>query len=240
MTDRPRIALSHSRLSDFNQCPLMFKLKYIDKPQNFVDANEDGNKSPHLVRGKNIHQQLEKYVAKKAAGENGIPPSTLPEVENGKPIVDEFVRTFARVIPETQVSINDQWKQVDWYSRESYFRAIWDLTSINPTLVRIDDWKTGKFKDYTPENGYGQLELSATIALNLWPEVERVAVSYLYLEHKKKIEKSYTQADRERMTKHFVSEHEKVNAETEFKPKRNNYCGFCAATKPQCPYSRKL
>lgn len=56
------IALSWSRLSDYQQCPLKFKLKYIEKDKMF---KEDESQSPHLVRGSNVHKALENYVVQK-------------------------------------------------------------------------------------------------------------------------------------------------------------------------------
>lgn len=79
-----KYALSHSRLSDFNQCPLKFKLKYIDKAVNF---QMDATKSPHLVRGGNVHKALENYIIKVNAGEQNISESSLPEVEATKPFI---------------------------------------------------------------------------------------------------------------------------------------------------------
>ena len=51
--NKPRMALSYSRLSDFNQCPRKFYLKYVEKAANFQMKQED--KSIHLVRGDNVH-----------------------------------------------------------------------------------------------------------------------------------------------------------------------------------------
>lgn len=237
MTDaKPRMALSHSRLNDYNQCPKKFWHKYIGKTASF---KEEGT-SPHLVRGTNVHKQLENYIIKKTAGEEGIRPSTLPEVEATKPLIDSMFNGYDMVMPEAQVAISDQWKQVEWFSKDTYYRAIYDMIGIRPRDVFIGDFKTGKFTDYTPVTGYGQLELSAGIALNMWPEVEEVHTVYIYVDHKKTVKKTFTQADKPRLVQWFQQEHEKVNADTEFKPTANEFCKWCPATKLQCPYSRKL
>jgi hypothetical protein len=236
MSEKPRMALSHSRLSDFNQCPKKFWHKYIDKTPNF---KEEGT-SPHLVRGSNVHKQLENYIIKKAAGEEGIRASTLPEVEVAKPLVDSLFVSYQTVMPEAQISINNDWKQVEWFSKDSYYRAILDVIAIRSDDVFIGDFKTGKFTAYTPASGYGQLELSAAIALNLWPNVKTINNMYIYVDHKKVIKKVYTQDDKPRLVEWFQKEHAKVNAEENFDPTPNEWCRWCAATKLQCPYSRKL
>ena len=60
------ISLSWSRISDFRQCALKFKLKYIDKVSNMLLKDED--KGPQLIRGSNIHKALDEYVKTKLRG----------------------------------------------------------------------------------------------------------------------------------------------------------------------------
>jgi hypothetical protein len=236
MSEKPVMALSHSRLSDFNQCPKKFWHKYIAKTASF---KEEGT-SPHLVRGTNVHKQLENYIIKKSAGEEGIRSSSLQEVENAKPMIDALFTSYSSVLPEAQVSIDNQWKQVEWFSKDSYYRAILDMIAIRESDIIIGDFKTGKYVEYTPSTGYGQLELSSAIALSIWPDIPVVHNAYIYVDHKKTIKKTYAQADKPRLVEWFQQEHAKVNAETNFDPKVNEFCKWCPATKLQCPYSRKL
>lgn len=234
-----RMALSYSRLSDFNQCPRKFYLKYIEKATNFQMKQED--KSIHLVRGDNVHKALEAYLVKRKAGEQNIAPSSLAEVEQTRPIIERYIQAFGidNVHPEAQISINDEWKKVEWFDKQSYYRAIIDLICLSPAVALIGDYKTGKFKDYVPANGFGQLELTSAIALSIF-EVEEVQTIYFYVDHKKTIPRRYTQADRNRLVDHYNGEHVKVNAECNFDPKANEFCTWCEATKAQCPKSRKL
>lgn len=233
------IALSHSRLSDFNQCPLKFKLKYIEKAPNFQMKQED--KSIHLVRGDNVHKALEAYLIKRKAGQENIAPSTLPEVEQTRPLIERYIKMFGidNVHPEAQVSINSEWQQVEWFDKKSYYRAILDLIARAGNIALIGDYKTGRFKDYAPANGYGQLELSSAIALSIF-DVDEVKTIYLYVDHKKTIQKQYTRADKNRLVDHFTAEHDKVNSEKNFDPTSNEFCTYCESTKSQCKFSRKL
>lgn len=233
------IALSHSRLSDFNQCPLKFKLKYLDKAPNFQMKQED--KSIHLVRGDNVHKALEAYLIKRKAGQENIAPSSLPEVEQTRPLIESYIKMFGiqNVHPEAQVSINSDWQQVEWFDKKSYYRAILDLIARAGNIALIGDYKTGRFKDYAPANGYGQLELSSAIALSIF-DVDEVKTIYLYVDHKKSIQKQYTKADKNRLVDHFTAEHDKVNSEKNFDPTSNEFCTYCESTKSQCKFSRKL
>lgn len=232
------IALSWSRLSDYQQCPLKFKFKYIDKSAKF---KEDESKSPHLVRGSNVHKALENYVVQKTTPDMEVKITSLPEVENTKPFVDRFLTNYETVIPETQIAINKDWERVEWFAPDAYYRAILDLIAIRPSDVQIVDYKTGKFRDYDGgPTGKGQLHLSAAIALHLWPETPEIQTSYAYVDHKKTIVKKFTQKDKIPLREHFDMMHDKVNSDDAFKPCVNEFCKWCAATKDMCPYSRKL
>lgn len=236
---RQIMALSHSRLSDFNQCPLKFKFKYIDKHPLF---KMDANKSVHLVRGTNVHTALEKYLVKRKAGEGkDIELSkNLPEVNSTVPLIEGYIDFFGldNMYPERQICVDASWDEKDWFSKQAYYRAIFDVVGIGKDVAFIGDYKTGKFTDYTPANGYGQLELSAAIALSIF-DVEKVNTMYLYVDHKQTVQKSYTQNDKARIITHFVEEHQKVNAEINYDPCKNQYCRFCEATKDMCQYASK-
>lgn len=240
-----KYALSWSRLSDYQQCPRKFKLKYVDKAANFQEDDKD--KSPHLVRGGNVHKALENYVIKLKAGQVDIPVSSLPEVEATKPLIQNFIKAFGlpNVHPEQQVSVKNDWSQTEWFDRKSYYRAIFDFIALKyedtiVSYVDIIDWKTGKFKDYSADQP-GQLELSAAIALNMWPQAKEVSTRYVYVDHKKTITRKFTaEHDKEYLTMHFVKEHKRVNDDQVFEPTQNEFCKYCQATKLQCQFSRKL
>lgn len=233
------IALSWSRLSDYHQCPLKFKLKYLEKHHLF---KEESTSSPHLVRGSNVHKALENYVIQSTSnGELEVKITSLPEVEATKPFVDRFLTNYTTVIPETQIAINRNWERVEWFSRDAYYRAILDLIALRPSDVAIIDYKTGKMRDYDGgPSGKGQLHLSGAISLHLWPDIPEVSTTYAYVDHKQTITKKFTQADRQELREHFDEEHNRVNADTKFRPTVNEFCKWCPATRDMCPYSRKL
>lgn len=233
------IALSWSRLSDYQQCPLKFKLKYITKAGNF---KEDFDKSPHLVRGSNVHKKLEDYVVQRTSdGKLPVKVTSLPEVEMTKPFVDRFIDNYEVVIPETQICVNANWERVDWFSPDAYYRAIFDLIAIRPSDVAIIDYKTGKIRDYDGgPSGKGQLHLSGAITLHLYPQIPQVKTVYAYVDHKQTLAKDFTQENKQELRDHFDTMHRKVNEDTEFEPQVNEFCKWCPATRDQCPYSRKL
>lgn len=233
------IALSWSRLSDYQQCPLKFKLKYLDKNAKF---KEDESASPHLVRGSNVHKALENYVVQKTSnGALEVKITSLPEVETTKPFVDRFINNYEQVIPETQIAINKDWQRVEWFAKDAYYRAIFDLIAIRKEDVAIVDYKTGKIREYDGgPSGMGQLHLSAGIALHLWPEIPKVTTVYAYVDHKQTLPKTFEQSDAAKIRQHFDNMHDTVNSDDKFKPQVNEFCKWCPATRDMCPYSRKL
>jgi len=61
----------------------------------------------------------------------------------------------------------------------------------------------------------------------------------MYVDHKQTVKKDYTQADKGRIMAHFIEEHEKVNAEVNFDPCKNQFCRWCDAPKEVCQYASK-
>ena len=136
---------------------------------------------------------------------------------------------------------NTTYTRAEWFDRNTMYRAIFDLIAMRPSDVAIIDYKTGKMRDYDGgPSGLGQLHLSATIALNLWPNIPEVSTTYAYVDHKQTVVKKFNQEDGLRMRKHFEEEHARVNADDKFKPTVNEFCKWCPATRDMCPYSRKL
>lgn len=238
------IALSWSRWSDFAQCHLKFYLKYLEKSPNFQMKDDDKNKSPHLVRGQNLHKQLENYTIWKldmvAGRTTMVPPPMLPETAALIPAIDRIIETSEVVIPESQVAVDNQWQQVAWFDKQAYYRAILDLTALRKDHGIIWDYKSGKFQDYvSDETDPGQLHLSAAMILKM-KDFDYVDVSYLFIDSKKPSGIRVTRDQGPKIIQIFDERHARVNAEREWKPKRNDNCNFCEATAKQCPYSKKL
>lgn len=226
------LALSHSRLSTYQQCPRKFKLQFLDK--SFPKEDE----SPHLVRGSNVHKALENYIIKKATGQGNIPASSLPEVERTKPLIDNLFDTFDEVHPEIQLAVDASYKKCDWFAPETYYRSIIDVLAMGEGRALAGDFKTGKIRDY--DGWGGQLHLTSAMMMGAFPNIEEIHAVYIYVDHKQNYKETFTRSDLPKLMDHFNQESEKVNSDREFAPKTNEFCKWCPAVKTQCPYSRKL
>ena len=228
------IALSYSRISDYRQCPAKFKMKYLDKLPNFQLKDED--KSPALVRGGNIHKALDEYVKTKLRGE--VPSFTMPEVIRTAPLIDKIMKNY-NVNTEQQISIDSEFHRIDWYSKQTWFRSIFDLVGFGPDLL-ILDWKTGRFGDYEGSmECMGQLHLSSIIGLILYPEYDVCSCLYWFVDHSKSIQLKINRSDLGPMKEKLIEEHARINAEKDFDPKKNKYCYFCDSIRGQCQFATK-
>jgi hypothetical protein len=230
------IALSWSRISDYNQCPRKFFLKYIAKgfPQ------EDASKSIHLVKGAEIHKQLENYTFAKI---NGKPPEAHMSgaVSNALPIVDKIFANYGKVWPERQVAVTYDFRPAEWFGKDVGFRAIWDISAVNVRSALILDWKTGKVQDFDQEEP-GQLHLSAAMAQPLL-DIDEAHIAYAYVEHKilkPAIPLKFTGEDFPHIRGFFQRTFDTVNREKDWKPRANPFCNWCPATQKQCELSRKI
>lgn len=237
------IALSWSRLSTYEQCPRKFKLSYIDK------VFKEEEKSIHLVKGEQLHKQMEEYVLARN-GRGTMPLGFSPEVKQTLPYVDKLYEHFDGVYPEAQVAATVTWSPTEWFGKDVAWRAIWDATALSNNTCFLVDWKSGKV--YPLNDGFGQLHLSAVMAMNRWPELPETRAAYVYLEHKRvqkvHIVREPGQLDAEgRPIPHlaevqadFERRFEKVQREKAWAPQPNENCKWCPATRAQCPMSRRL
>lgn len=225
------ISLSWSRLNSYKQCPRKFHLQFITK------SFPEEEKSIHLVKGEQLHKQLEDYVMAKNGG-SPMPLGFSPEVRDTLPYVDKLFTVYTNVYPEAQVSAGMDWKPLEWFDKRTKYRAIWDVIGLRDTTVFIGDYKSGKVYPYG--STYGQLHLSAVIALNRWPEVPEVNAAYIYIEHKKIMPVKVTRAELPKVQEYFDNEFEIVQKEVNWEPTPNEFCKWCPATKGQCKFSRKL
>jgi hypothetical protein len=239
------IALSWSRLKTYNECPRKFNLQFISK------SFKEEEKSIHLIKGEQLHKQLEDYVSAK----NGAMPMPLgfsPEVRQTLPYVDKLFANFSGgVYPEVQIACKQDWSPTEWFAKDTAWRSIWDVTALSPVAMFIGDYKSGKVYPYG--DGYGQLHLSAAMGLKRYPDVPEITTAYIYIEHKvietAKLTREPSDAvDKkgrpvphlQQVIEHFDREFAKVNAEVKWEPTPNENCKWCPATKGQCKFSRKL
>ena len=216
------LAYSHSALNDFDNCPLAFYHKRVlkdvkDPPSSFTEYGTFVHKAfeDRLKVGKALPDTLKKYeaiCAKMAVG--------------------------GEVIPEYELALRSDLSFTSWFGRDVFFRIKIDVVKrLDPQLVWINDWKTGKRK-----SEFTQLERSAWGVMLKHPEVEKVRATYTWLKDDKfEPPEEYTRDMLPEMTERIISKcvqienARKVNNWPARPSGLCNYCGF----KPHCDYAKR-
>jgi hypothetical protein len=223
------IALSYSKLSNYEKCPRQFQSIYITKTYPKDDNN------PHFARGSRIHGQLEDYVVAKLAGQE-LPDMTA-EAAGAIPMIEQLFEDYPEIYPEQKISVDKDFNKVNWFDKTTYYRAIFDLVAFKGDTAILIDWKTGKVREYD-DHDTGQLHLAATILMSMRPEIKQVHTAYVFLDHKHTITKTFKREDLETMVQPFHKAFDKVNADKDFHPKVNKYCFFCNISSVECEFKK--
>lgn len=229
---RGHIALSFSRLSNYEQCPRQFAAKYITK------TYPDDSDNPNFVHGNNIHKQLEEAVVQ-LRDTKKIHSKHIKCVQDCHTLINNLIKSYPYVFTEQQLAVNKDWSEIDWFSRAAYYRAILDLILIDADFKNafVIDWKSGKVRDYD-DSPTGQLVLAACVLFSLKPELEAIDIAYMFVEHKQTIRRQYFRKDLAKMKAPFDEKFGQVNSDKVFKPKTNQYCYFCDISPAHCEYKK--
>lgn len=162
-----RMAVSHTRLDSFENCPLGFKARFIDKVQE--------TKHYATILGGFFaawsKQYIDHLVATRQPSDHAAGRAMLEEAWKNRGSHKEFkmlyeqVRFEARELvdgflgshtfapeqvmgTELDVALTENWEQTDWYDQErAFFRAKLDLATLPPSdngkVISITDYKTG-------------------------------------------------------------------------------------------------
>jgi len=196
-----RMAVSHTRLDSFENCPLGFKAKYIDKvpepkhylallgglfaewSKSYIDHLVESRQQSDLARGVSL---LEEQWKNRGAHKEFKMLSEAVRFE-ARELVDSFLgsHTFepARVLgTELDVALRADWSVTDWFSKDAFFRAKLDLATLpasdNGKVVGITDYKTG-FAAWSEEETKNspQLRRYAVAMSSFMPDTDRFEVT---------------------------------------------------------------
>lgn len=231
------IALSFSRLSDYEQCPLKFESKYIKK------TYPDDSNNPAFAKGKAIHKQLEDYVNFMRIGTDAenFPPTMGAHAKNAIGMIEKLYKVSnGNIYPEKQLAVDQNYRKCDWFAKPTVvkWRAIIDcLVFLDDETLLIIDWKSGKFREY--EDGpTTQLKLTAVILFNLYPKINKITSSYMFVEHKRTVQVDFNRDQLVSMQEKFDDAYTTVNQDGDFLYKKNRYCNWCLLDGSVCPVKK--
>lgn len=160
-------AWSYSRYADYKQCPLRFKLKYLDK------LPEPG--SPAMQRGSDIHKLGENYLSAKKA------PKAVPKEYAHFGEEMEQLRGLDPMV-EQQWGFTRQWTPTSWFGSDTWLRIVCDVVvKYDDDTVDLIDFKTGRKYDTNEE----QVELFSCAPFIKWPDVNIVQTRLWYVDQDK-------------------------------------------------------
>lgn len=201
---------SYSRFSDYKQCPLMFKLKHIDKIKPPTPS--------YMKRGSDIHEEGEAFLKDPKA-------KTVPE--SYKHFKDEMLWLKKMDLSvEKQLGFKADWTPTGWFGRETYLRIVCDVAwAYDDDTAEVVDFKTGRKYDANQE----QMDLFSTAPFMIWPNVKEVTTRLWYLDQDKDNEviQEFTRSDFERIKKEWTKRIQPMFNDRKFAPKPNNRCGQC-------------
>jgi len=216
---------SFSRLSDFERCRFLAKLKYVDKIPEPVRPLKPGQTEHANDRGTRIHDAAELYVK-----DPNI--ALIPELNKFAADFEELRALFAegKVILEQEWAVDKDWVPVAWSSATAWNRAKLDaFVHTSPTHGRAIDYKTGR--KYGNEVKHAeQLQLYQLLSFMRFPELEEVTVELWYIDQgpDHTTTMKFTKDQGLRFFKNFNERGLAVTTCTEFKPNPNAYsCKWC-------------
>jgi len=201
-------AWSHSRLKEYEDCPLKAKIDHLDKIKE--------PKGPALLNGQRVHKEAEDYVS----GRLKKLPASL------KLFAAEFKalqKISKRVALEGELAFDKTWRRCDWFAPETWLRLKMDAYYVDSDRLILVDYKTGKVH---PEN-MEQLDLYAVVGFLIHPEVSVVDAQLWYLDQGEVNARSYTLKEAGRLQKIWTKRPAKLLADSTFKPRPGSGCRWC-------------
>jgi CRISPR/Cas system-associated exonuclease Cas4 (RecB family) len=158
-------AWSFSRLDSFENCPKKFWHESVRKDIPFEETEA-------MRYGKLVHKALENRV-----GAGKSLPLNLRYLEK---YAARLADAKGEKLTEQQLAIDASFEPCDWFSKQTWCRAIIDLAIVRDTHAVVIDYKTGKIKD-----DFTQLRLAAVLLMLHMPELQTAEVGYLWTKDKK-------------------------------------------------------
>ncbi len=228
--------LSYSRLKRYEQCPLSFKLIYIDKvPKDPSDA---------LLFGSLIHTVLEKVyrwvIEEEYSGpipenlimdlykdhwaQSGL--STFSLFQEGVEILRAYIHDNAIVDHRDILAVEKQFTlSIRDYGLLGYIDRV---DRINDDTIEIVDYKTNRLI-FTRDEVDADLQLSVynMAARELWPWAKNVHLVFHLLRHSVRMHTERTQEQLDAARDYVLTLGKRTENATDYPPRLNHNCQYC-------------
>lgn len=216
-------AWSYSSLTAFENCPRRFFLTRVAK--TVVEPQTEAT-----LHGNAVHKALEISVRDK---------TPLPaKYSTYTPLVDAVLSAVGAKHTELKFGLTRNLTPTGFFAGDVWCRGVLDLQVVNPGVVTVLDWKTGK-----PKPDADQLMLFAGAAFAHHPHAETVKTGYAWLAHNKLDTEVFARSDVPRIWGEFtprVQRMEEAAKRNEYPPRPSGLCkAWCPVPKAKCEFSGK-
>jgi hypothetical protein len=206
------LAHSYSALKQYENCPKQYYMQRITKEvkPSFGEASVYGNR---------IHEQLELRLK----GEAELPE----ESAKYEALVQAFASLPGELVAEQEFTLTKELTSTGWWDTDAWLRLKLDILIINGSTAVVGDWKTGKHR---PD--FFQMELFAIVVMKLYPEVETVKATLIWLKDMKIDTEVYTRTDAPAIWQKFMAKVQRVEnslAKDQWPAKPSGLCPWCPA-----------
>lgn len=160
-----RLSHSYSAIKLFEQCPERYRRQRITK--EFKD--QGGEASDY---GQRLHKMMEDRLK-----QLGDLPQEAAKYESLCKSVEKLASApGAQLLVEHEMVFTESLEPTGWWEPDAWLRNKADVLVIDSSVAVLIDWKTGK-RNPDPF----QMELYAAAVFKLYPEVQRVVTSFVWL-----------------------------------------------------------
>lgn len=159
----PRVTWSHSTLKAFEDCAKRYAVERVFKLIPFTQ-------SPAMIEGDEIHKAIQRHLRVGAALPAGI--------KHLEPVLRALVTGTELTLSELKWGLTPELVPCDFFDQGVGLRVILDLLVVRKDGLIAIDFKTGSpaWADQL------QLRLQALAALQRYPEFDRIATAFLFMD----------------------------------------------------------
>lgn len=208
-------AWSFSRWDAHHQCPLKFKLRYLDKNEEPAGAA--------MLNGRKVHNALRDYLSKYDS-----PLEPPPEAGKASELAAQLRQGDWDKVVEQQWGYTREWQATSWFGNATWFRSVLDVGVIyDDNTAEVVDWKTGK-----PRGTYGEeMELFAISLMQRAARVTHVSTRLAFTDVKHEVFSEFPRSDLPALIAKWERQVAPMFEDTTYLPRPNEGCKWCHFAK---------
>lgn len=192
------IAWSHSRLKTFKDCPKQFY--HCNIPRKGHPDRIDFEQSQAMLDGNEVDAALTARISQGTR----LPPKFSPFEKMALVILN----TPGQKLTQMKIALNQAFQQcgyMDW--DRAWVRTVYDVAVVQDEYAFIGDWKNGQI--WLDSD---QLKLFATVGFTIFPQVQKIDTSYIWLKHGVTSDETFYRRELPDLWAHFVPDVERLQA----------------------------